>query len=155
MGSDGWLPPPRIRPKAVCLLRDRDRILVTEGQDPRSHQRFLHLIGGAIEFGEMAADAARRELLEEVGVMASGIELLGVLENIYNYGGVQGHEIAFVFEVEPADTSIYERETVQVLEVEPRPAFWVGLEELRTDPRPLYPEGILDIAAEAHSRRGE
>jgi ADP-ribose pyrophosphatase YjhB (NUDIX family) len=57
-----------IRAKAVCVCRDGDRILVGPGTDAVKGQTFYGPLGGGVEFGERAADAIRREMLEELGV---------------------------------------------------------------------------------------
>ncbi|WP_209447014.1 NUDIX domain-containing protein [Rhodococcus gordoniae] len=66
-------------------------------------EAFFRAIGGGIEFGEMAEAALRREFTEELGVTLGAVELLGVVENIFEYEANRGHEIAHVFAVESAE----------------------------------------------------
>jgi len=43
--------PNQIRPLAIYLFRDGDRILVGEGNDPVKRETFYRPLGGGIEFG--------------------------------------------------------------------------------------------------------
>jgi ADP-ribose pyrophosphatase YjhB (NUDIX family) len=62
------MPARHIRPKAVCVVRRGDALLLVDGWDPATGTRFHVPAGGGVEFGERAADAVRRELREELGV---------------------------------------------------------------------------------------
>ena len=88
----------RVRPLAVCLCRDDDRVLVELGRERGARRQFYRAIGGRIEFGERAVDAARREWLEEIGVEPKKLRLLGVVESLFEFEGHPGHGIAFVFD---------------------------------------------------------
>jgi hypothetical protein len=50
------LKPNHIRPIAICLFRNSDKILVSDGIDPST--------GGAIESGKLAAHVLVREIRE-------------------------------------------------------------------------------------------
>lgn len=50
------------------------------------HAGQISLPGGSIDPGETSADAALRELHEELGVAGEGLELLGQLSPLYLYG---------------------------------------------------------------------
>jgi molybdopterin-guanine dinucleotide biosynthesis protein A/8-oxo-dGTP pyrophosphatase MutT (NUDIX family) len=56
---------PRQRAAVVCL--SREGLLVISGREPLSQKSFFFPPGGAIEPGESAAEAAKREVLEETG----------------------------------------------------------------------------------------
>jgi ADP-ribose pyrophosphatase YjhB (NUDIX family) len=141
------MPTPTIRPKAVCVCRDGDRLLVERGHDRVTQERFYRAIGGAIEFGERAADAVRREWLEEVRAELDDLQLLGVLENLFTYEGRQGHELVFVFSARLRDASL--RSDVPVELVEPggqrHVIEWVSVAELEDNGVSIYPEGLLDL----------
>jgi ADP-ribose pyrophosphatase YjhB (NUDIX family) len=94
------------RPCAFVFIRDEDRVLLARMRDPSDGTTFLRPLGGGIDVGELATDAARREIREELGRDLRRIRHLGVLENVFTYDGMNGHEICFVFEAEPDGWSI-------------------------------------------------
>jgi NADH pyrophosphatase NudC (nudix superfamily) len=75
----------RIRPLAICVFRNQDRILVMEGYDAIKKEYFYRPLGGAIEFGESGPETVCRELMEEINVKVDrqSLKYLGTLENIF------------------------------------------------------------------------
>jgi ADP-ribose pyrophosphatase YjhB (NUDIX family) len=141
-----WRVPQSVRPKAVCIFRRDDRILVSEAGDSVKGDTFHGPPGGQIEFGETAADAARREMREELGVELESVTLLGVLENIFVYEGQRGHEIVFVFETKVGDPAFNEQE--QVHGVEAGRAFvltWERAADLLAAGGRLVPDGLFEL----------
>jgi len=135
----------RIRPIALCVCRDGERILVAELRDRKKAQTFYRPLGGAIEFGERGEQAVRREFLEELGVELDDVRYLGTLENIFTCEGRQGHEIVLVYDGRLADPALYAQESVWGDELgHPFRAVWMGLEEF--DARtPVYPGGLIEL----------
>lgn len=134
----------RIRPIAIGIICHDGRLLVQHGVDPNTGRAFFRPPGGAIEFGERAADALCREFMEELHAELSGVELLAVVENPFTYNGTDYHEIVFVFEAQFADPSLYQRPafTIQETAVQAT-ASWKSLEELGGEDAPLYPDGLM------------
>jgi ADP-ribose pyrophosphatase YjhB (NUDIX family) len=134
-----------IRPRVICVFRRGDRILVSFGVDPRTGGRYARTLGGAIEFGERAEDAVRREMREELGADILNPRLLGVLENIFELLGQRHHEIIFVFDAAFADTTLYDRAALQVNEAACiEPATWVPIDAFGDD-LPIYPRDVIGL----------
>jgi ADP-ribose pyrophosphatase YjhB (NUDIX family) len=138
----------RIRPIALAAVRRGDDLLVYEGVDRVSGRRIYRPLGGGVEFGERAADAVRRELLEELGAELAGVTLLGVLENVFQWEGRPHHEIAFVFAADLADRSFYERDELgRVLDADDEVSWQPIARFVRPDPAvpALLPPGLLAL----------
>ncbi len=75
-----------------------DEVLLIERRKP-PYQGFWSLPGGAIQWGETATDAARRELEEETGLLASNLTLGDVIDAIVRdgEGDVEAHYTIAVF----------------------------------------------------------
>jgi 8-oxo-dGTP pyrophosphatase MutT (NUDIX family) len=97
-----WRPRQAIRPVAIGVLRDGDRMLVAEVPNDDGSVKGWRPLGGGVEFGETAEAALRREFQEELGVE---IEVAGpptIFENLYDHAGHVGHEIIFAFPIRVA-----------------------------------------------------
>lgn len=149
---------PAIRPKAVCVVRRGAEILVSPAADSVKGESYYGPLGGGVEFGERAADAVRREMMEELGAELADVRLLGVLENIFTYEGRPGHEIVFVFVGRFADASLYERDELRWTESDGTEwlAQWMPLEHFAPGGPPLYPAGLYELLKEdgADAARG-
>ncbi|GAA3746117.1 NUDIX hydrolase [Micromonospora maritima] len=143
--------PPHIRAVALAAVRRGDDLLVFEAYDATKQETFHRPLGGGVEFGESAVEAVRRELREELAVELSGVELLGVLENIFTAFGRAGHEIVFVFSADLADPSMYERDAVGIVADEGSPVSWQPLSRFADGQAILYPHGLLDLLSPARS----
>lgn len=137
---------PQIRPIALCVFRDGDRILVLEGYDPLKQQTFYRPLGGGIEFGESSEEAVRREIKEELDAEIAGLRLLGTLENIFVFNGKPGHEIVQVYDGRLNDPGMYEQAEMSAIEAngETIKVVWKGLDEFNPQ-TPLYPDGLLEL----------
>ncbi len=82
---------------SVVVFKGDDVLLVQRGKRPYSG--FWSLPGGEIQWGETAADAARRELEEETGLLASHLTLGDVADGILKdgMGIVTAHYTIIVF----------------------------------------------------------
>jgi ADP-ribose pyrophosphatase YjhB (NUDIX family) len=100
----------------VVIRRPRDgALLVSEHTGPPGVP-FHRPLGGHVEFGEYALDAVHRELQEEIGQHLTGVRLLGVLENIFQWEGALQHEVVFMFAASFADQAAYEIPEQRILD---------------------------------------
>ena len=134
-----------IRNLAVGLPRRGDFLLASLGEDRVTGTAFCRAIGGGIDFGERASDAVVREFREELDVTVAPTELLGVIENLFEFEGRPGHEIVHVFALESAELDRVGLDaSLSVLDAG-NPVSWYAISDLRAGHPPLYPDGILDL----------
>lgn len=138
-----------IRPVALCIFRNKDSILVAEGYDKQTEERFFRPLGGGVEFGEYSWETVRREIKEEIGEDIKNLTFIGPTENVFHYQGIQGHEIIFMFEGEFVNKQAYFKDTIIGREADGQEfvAVWKPISEFRKNKARLYPEGLLDILA--------
>ena len=137
----------QIRPVALCVFRNRDRILVFEGFEKLRSETFYRPLGGGIEFGEKAEDAVRRELKEEIDAEVGELRYLGLLENIYTFNGKPYHEIVLIFDGALINSGLYEQAVIVGEEAngEVIRAMWKSLDEFGEGTSILYPPGLLEL----------
>ena len=129
----------------VLIRRPRDgALLVSEHADP-ARAPFHRPLGGHVEFGEYALDTVNREFEEEIGQSLTGVRLLGVLENIFQWDGATQHEIVFMFAAAFADQSAYEIQEQRILDkADGTRVIWRAP---GADSPPLYPTGTSGLLA--------
>ena len=138
----------KIRPLAICVFRNKDRILVAEGYDPLKRQSFYRPLGGGIEFGEYSEQTIRRELMEEIGAEVRELKYLGTLENVFVFNGRPGHEIVQVYDGVLIDSGLYEQAVIEGNEADVDESFkavWKSLDEFGEGKSILYPTGLLAL----------
>jgi ADP-ribose pyrophosphatase YjhB (NUDIX family) len=135
-----------IRPLALVVFRKGDLILAQEGADPATGKLFYRPLGGGIEVGERAADAAVREIGEELHAEITNLRFLGVLENIFTFRGEPGHEIIFQYLADLVHPEKYDQPRLEIDENgEVQYAAWVSLTAIQNGEITLYPQGLLEL----------
>lgn len=136
-----------IRAKSVCVFRYQNNILLSEGYDPVKDEHYLIPIGGGIEFGELSERAAQREVKEEIGAESHSFQLLGVLENLFTFDGIAGHEIVFVYEAKFINESLYHETEFQGIETNGATfrAQWFSQDLINSGELKMYPTGIVGL----------
>ena len=135
----------RIRPTALCLFRNGNKILVSECFDSAKQEYFCRPLGGGIEFGESSREAMLREISEEIDAEVENLNLIKVIENIFIYEGKQGHEVAFVYDAEFVNKSLYEKEELTCYEGSIDTKFtakWMSLAEIQKKNIRLVPPSL-------------
>jgi ADP-ribose pyrophosphatase YjhB (NUDIX family) len=102
-----WRPPQIVRPIAIGVVCHNDALLVMAVRNDDGAIKGWRPIGGTIAFGERAADALKREFVEELGETICEPIRLAVMENRYSHHGAAGHEIVFVFAAQFLDDDAY------------------------------------------------
>lgn len=144
----------RIRPLALGVFWNQDRVLVFEGYDPVKDAHFFRPLGGGIEFGERGQEALVREMREELGVEISDLRFFGTLENVFVFNGQPGHEIVLLYEAELVDRRLYDVGEIQGIEDDTAfVAVWKHLTEFDEGTPPLYPDGLLPLLQQRAQER--
>jgi 8-oxo-dGTP pyrophosphatase MutT (NUDIX family) len=140
---------PRVRPLAICVFRNQDRILVNQGFDPIKDQYFYRPLGGGIEFGETSMDTVCRELMEELNVEVErdSLQYLGTVENIFTFNGIVGHEIILIYDGVLKKLGLYEQSVIVGREAngEEIRAMWKRIDDFGEGKAILYPTGLLEM----------
>ncbi|WP_345802545.1 NUDIX domain-containing protein [Microbacterium sp. AZCO] len=140
-------PPDRIRNIAVGLVVRDGRMLVEIYPATARHDVFARVPGGGIEFGETAREAIQREFVEELDIALAEARPLSITENIFESGGARGHEVVHAFSVaSPALDALGDDVELRVLDNHTT-VRWVSLDDLRRSDPPLYPVGMVELAA--------
>lgn len=132
-----------IRVVALALVRrpGTRQVLVFQRVHPVTGAAFRRLVGGGVEFGETTAEAALREVREELGATGRAVRAVGTYEYVFeSRHGNRKHEVAFVHEV-ALDPEWYALDVLPDVESGSDPGIWHDLD----DPPPgvaLFPEGI-------------
>jgi 8-oxo-dGTP pyrophosphatase MutT (NUDIX family) len=138
--------PGEIRPIAICVFRDEDRIFAGRYVDPSSGERFFRPLGGAIRFGERGRECIVRELREEMGAEVKDLTFVGMLENIFTYDAKLGHEIVLVHQAHFENQEIYGVASARCQDDDGEfLARWIPISDFETGQAVLYPDGLLDL----------
>ena len=135
----------RVRPIAISIIRNNDKILVYERQDDITGEKFYRLVGGCIEFGESSNIALKREFEEELSLNIKNTKLISIFESIFTFNSKEMHEIVFLYESEFADSSIYNKDIINGLEGDRAfNAIWILVDDFLKKKYKIYPEEIVD-----------
>jgi len=124
----------------LLLLDEQDRLLLIHSRDPVTGRECWHPVGGGIESGETAQQAAGREAAEETGLADLPVGApVWTREHTYTFDGreVEVHEewllhVVEHFDPAPADLSDYERKTIRGFR-------WWRIEDLTTTADTVFP----------------
>ena len=142
----------RIRLVALAVIRDGSRLLVRRYKAPNG-DRYYRPLGGAVEFGERAAQTAKRELREEIGAEIENVRHLATLEDLFERNGEPAHQIVFLFDADFVDRSHYTAELIIGTESSGKriEAVWVDVSQPLDGP--LYPAGLADGPVDSRRRQ--
>lgn len=128
-----------IRPNALAIIRNKNLVLAAKGTDHISGRVFFRLLGGGIDFGETSSEALKREFKEELNATIINERLLCTAENVFEYNGKAGHEITFLYEADLEEQSLYEAESLPILDKQEASAEWIPISDVLNGIVLLYP----------------
>lgn len=121
---------PAIAVGAVLLAPDDSVLLIRRAKDP--HRGKLSVPGGFVDAGEIAEDALRREIREEVGLDVPRLDYLCSLPNVYHYRGVT-YQVLDFFYLGRVEEKTVQADPGEVAEVCWLPRDAITLEEIAFD----------------------
>lgn len=135
--------------KVLCIIRNKNKILVHKVSGSLDNTQFYRPIGGTIEFAELSMDTLRREMKEELNSEIKNAKLITVLENIFDYKKENGeiikvHEIDFVYELNLVRKELYEMDSIPIADRPESIALWVDVEKFKKGEMSLVPKTIID-----------
>ncbi|MBC1223167.1 NUDIX hydrolase [Nostoc sp. UCD121] len=135
-----------IRVIALGLIRDGERIFVSEGYDPVKQETFYRALGGGVDFGETSHAALEREFQEEIQADLTNIKYLGCIENLFTFNGRQGHEIIQLYQCDFADSKFYQLESLIFSESQhhKHKALWMDISRFKSGELRLVPEVFFE-----------
>jgi ADP-ribose pyrophosphatase YjhB (NUDIX family) len=105
--------------------------LASPGFDSVKGQGYLRLLGGHVEFGERAAEALVREIMEEISAECRIQSLLEVIENSFTHEGEPGQEVVFLYAANLSDPQFYGRASIPLIEPDQQKvAVWTPIKDL-------------------------
>ena len=134
----------RIRPIAISIIRNNDKMLVYEREDDITKEKFYRLVGGCIEFGESSRDALVREFQEELLLDLVDIQFITTFESIFEFNNNRMHEIVYLFDSVFKDKTVYNKTMIKGLEGERSfKAIWLPISDFKEKKETIYPEEII------------
>ena len=134
-----------IRIKAMCLFENNGKVLVGKAYDKSTDEHFYRILGGSIHFGETSEEAIRREIREELKSEIKNLELINITENFFEYEGIRGHEIVFLFKGSLANEEMYKENIIHVIEESYEfDAAWILVRDILDGPVKLYPDNNIE-----------
>jgi len=134
----------RIRPIAISIIRNNDKMLVYEREDDITKEKFYRLVGGCIEFGESSRDALVREFQEELLLDLVDIQFIATFESIFEFNNNRMHEIVYLFDSSFKDKIVYNKTMIKGLEGERSfKAIWLPISDFKEKKETIYPEEII------------
>ena len=135
----------KIRVLALGLIRDSDRLFISQGYDSIKKETFYRVMGGGVDFGEYSRNALQREFKEEIGAELTNIKYLGCMENIFMFDGEEGHELIQLYKCDFADRKFYQIEELTFWEKErKKTALWVSIDRFQSRELKIVPENFLE-----------
>lgn len=138
-----------VRPRVIALAvieREDGALLLAPGEDKHKGEKFYRPLGGGVNYGELSQDTVNRELMEEIGFEVVVGERIEIIENVFEYLGMQMHEIMILYRVSFSDESLYDLETFEVVDSKGiGKAVWRTKSQIQSEDAKLYPVELIEL----------
>ena len=135
----------KIRVLALGIIRQDERIFMSEGYDSDTQKTFYRAMGGGVKFGETSLAALKREFWEEIQAELTNIQYLGCMESIFVYKSKPRHEIIQLYQGDFIDSKFYQLDSIKFKEGKrQKKALWVTLEQCLSQELHIVPEQFLN-----------
>lgn len=130
----------------MCLFNKNGKTLAARADD----RSFYRVLGGSLEMGESLEGGLRREIQEELQSDIENLRFIKVIENRFEYRGLQGHEIVFVYSGDLTCEELYEVEEFEVVDNPGSAnsysfiAEWISIDDVMSNKKILYPANVQD-----------
>lgn len=133
-----------IRFISIALIEHQSKLLVFKAYEPFKNEYYHRPLGGGIEYRETAINALRREFKEELDVSLYNIQLITVIENLFEYRKKPKHEIVFLYKADVMEESFYQEENLKIKDDDTVELVWIPKKDFKTGKQIIYPTEILD-----------
>ncbi len=124
------------------------------GVGKRAGINIFRPVGGHVELFEYSKDTIRREVKEELNSGISGLQFLGVIENIFWRDGSKHHEIDFMYYGKLTNKKLYNEEKIEIIDGRKRiTAQWLDVGKLSE--RNVVPPGTYSYMRKLMRKRDE
>ena len=135
-----------IRVKSLAWIEDQGMLFVVRMTDMIKGDQYYRPVGGSVEFGELAIDTVRREVMEELNTI---VEVTGsplVVENLFTCDGEAGHEIDYFYPCKFKDKDFFQRKVFQLHEADGSTweASWIPITDCLNGSLRLVPDALLE-----------
>jgi ADP-ribose pyrophosphatase YjhB (NUDIX family) len=140
---------PKIRLKALGVFKHENRFLFSKHYDATHQDYFVRPLGGTVEFGEQSKDTLHREIQEEINAAITEVQLLQVIEDMFEHHGKPFHDVVFLYQARFVDEAIYQQSQITCEESDGivYEAYWLSLEEIKEKQYRIVPQGLEAILA--------
>lgn len=139
-----WTPPQHTTFRALALIWRGPELLMIRVMEKMGVVKGYRPIGGGVEFCESSAMAMQREVREELGMDCHLNKFVGVVENVFEFNGVKGHEVLALWDVTPSDLSILKLEKVPYAEAHMAHDFMVWQNPWKSE-FPIFPPALIEL----------
>ena len=113
--------------RVAAYITCGDKMLIQHADDVD----FVNLVGGRVHLGENTVDAFKREIKEELGVVAKKPKLMVVAENFFEWRGEKAHELLFVYQIELSKKYFKQLEGARILDHDDQYVEWIEKNKIK------------------------